>query len=126
MSRGFKVGDYIEVRTEDSVLRGTAMTDHGDGIGYAYFEIKIEGTDKVLDFNSNFVGVKRLFSADVARNLGSDRPVNYHSLKVEISGNYYYITGITLVRAKFLVEALALHGVDVNPVQIEDAEGNIV
>ena len=75
MSDTFKVGDFIEVTakpetTDFGTIRGTALDERGL-TGLAAFDIQIGGGQmkQVLSFNLNYVDVKRLFAADVARNL---------------------------------------------------------
>lgn len=66
----FKRGDYIEVTAKSvqddfGVVRGTALDDR-QYFGYAAFRLA-DTNGNVLTYNLNFVTVKLLHSADIAR-----------------------------------------------------------
>jgi hypothetical protein len=74
---GFKRGDYIEVTPVKSdldtgrdfgIIRGTALEDRGlTGLATFSMALNIAGRVKVIALNLNFVEVRTLFRADVAR-----------------------------------------------------------
>jgi hypothetical protein len=80
VSDSFKVGDHIEVTAKPNhesfgAIRGTALDERGIA-GLAAFSMLLPddyaGKAQRLTFSLNYVDVKRLFSADVARNQKED------------------------------------------------------
>lgn len=77
LKQAMTAGDFIEVTPtpenvgtpkDFGVIRGTTLTTMGT-IGYATFEVQVEvgGQTIVIGLNCNFVDVKVLFDAKVAR-----------------------------------------------------------
>lgn len=65
----FRKGDFIEVTDENgAVYRGTALHTRRFW-GWASFDLLLQGRGDILTFNLNYVEVKRLFDASVARDM---------------------------------------------------------